>query len=194
MSKLDEESLLEFKVEAEELLEQSEKSLLSLERNESFGENYNSVFRVFHSLKGAAGMLDLKVLQEHMHKTETLFQSYKTVGALTKRESDFFLKAVDAAREILNGTNVVFDYSIGNEQAQGPGPEGISQEPKKDQISSSPSDAIAIAKETMGLLLRHYADLEDMLTSENRFGQKNELREEVEKLIEQLYLVEHKSP
>ena len=59
------EEIREFKNEALELLDEAEQSLLSLEKGGDFSKTYAAVFRVFHSLKGGAGMLGLQELQSH---------------------------------------------------------------------------------------------------------------------------------
>lgn len=112
MAELDDNTLQEFKTEADELIAEAEKCLLQLDKNEDFDPNYNSIFRVFHSLKGAAGMLNLTALQEHMHKIENLFQNLKAVGKIEKNEIDFFLKSCDCAKRILSGETVPFNYDL----------------------------------------------------------------------------------
>jgi len=112
MTQVDGESLQEFRLEAVDLLDQAETSLLALDRGEPFDNHYNAVFRVFHSIKGAAGMLGLSALQAHMHQVETLLQTAKARAGLSKTEIDFFLRGTDAARQILDGKPVAFDYRI----------------------------------------------------------------------------------
>ena len=54
----------EFFIEAEELLTDAEDALLALERGESSEVVYNKVYRNFHSLKGASGMMGLTYLKK----------------------------------------------------------------------------------------------------------------------------------
>jgi len=104
------EMLKEFHTEASDLLDQAEKDLL-LAETANYGQIYDSIFRVLHSLKGGAGMLGLDKLQKHMHALESVLAVTKGKDALSKSESDFFLLGVDAARKLLMGENVDFDYT-----------------------------------------------------------------------------------
>jgi FixJ family two-component response regulator/HPt (histidine-containing phosphotransfer) domain-containing protein len=100
----------ELKIEASEMLDEAEESLLNLEKGESFQDNFNSIFRAMHSLKGAAGMFDLQDLQAHMHKLETLLESLKTEESIGKELVDYFLEGIDGAREILQGMSCDFHH------------------------------------------------------------------------------------
>lgn len=109
---LSNEEMQEFKIEANDLLAEAESSLLKVERGEDFNKNYDSIFRAFHSLKGAAGMLDLSELQNHMHKIENLFQQLKDRPTIGPNVATFFLKSIDAARSLLEFEPITFDYNI----------------------------------------------------------------------------------
>ena len=98
----------DFKQEAEDLLADAEKNLLTI-NTENFIQNYNTIFRTFHSLKGGAGMLGIIPLQNHMHKIENSFQETKARQNLTKEEINFYLKAIDRAREFLGTKEVSVD-------------------------------------------------------------------------------------
>jgi CheY-like chemotaxis protein len=105
---MDDYMVEEFLIEASEMFELAEVSLLNIDKGEDFDENFNQIFRSFHNLKGAAGMFNLARLQEHMHKVETLFESTREIGSISKKEIDFFLDSIDAARSILNNEDVDF--------------------------------------------------------------------------------------
>ncbi len=100
----------EFKIEAQEMFENSEAGFLSIEKGEDFTTNYNLIFRAFHSLKGAAGMFGLLALQSHMHKLETLFEDQKNYNKLNKTQIDYFLLGIDCAKSFLEGKNTNFKY------------------------------------------------------------------------------------
>ncbi|MCB0420989.1 MAG: response regulator [Bdellovibrionales bacterium] len=102
MSYLSEEELDEFIVESEELLDQAEESLLKVDQTGDLTQEYAAIFRVYHSLKGAAGMVGMEHLQKYMHIVESLFEEKKG-GQINKSELTFYLKAVDDARAILRG-------------------------------------------------------------------------------------------
>lgn len=103
MSNVDfsEEEIKEFLNEAEELLAIAEDALLKLESGAAFSSNYDSIFRAFHSIKGAAGMLGLDSVQHHMHITENNFQSLKAIGSISKEQISYFLKSIDHVRNLL---------------------------------------------------------------------------------------------
>ncbi len=107
-----EQEIEEFKAEAMELLEVAEKSLLSLDQGAEFRPAYDAVFRGFHNLKGAAGMMELTRLQEHTHELESIFLRFKNESTIPKNYVSLFLRGVDAARALLNGEDVHFDFTV----------------------------------------------------------------------------------
>jgi two-component system, chemotaxis family, sensor kinase CheA len=98
------DELGEFRSEAMELLEETEKNLLSIEGGEDFKVNFDSIFRVFHNLKGASGMMGLDDLGELMHQLENQLNSTKDLQSMSKEQVDFFLKGVDQARAMLGAS------------------------------------------------------------------------------------------
>lgn len=109
---LSEEEIQEFKIEAEELLEIAENSLLAIDRGAEFSKNYDAIFRAFHSVKGAAGMLNWTSLQHHMHSLENHFQQCKGEITLSKTRVTYFLGGIDASRKILDLQEVEFNYEM----------------------------------------------------------------------------------
>lgn len=116
---LSDDEIVEFKVEAEELLDQAEHSLLDIDKGGSFLKGYDAIFRAFHSVKGAAGMLNWHVLQHHMHHLETHFQNCKNEDTLSKQRVSYFLSGVDGCRKILDGEEIEFIYELPGAAAQG---------------------------------------------------------------------------
>lgn len=116
------EEVQEFCVEAADLLDQAESGLLEIDRTNDLQTAYDAVFRVFHSLKGGAGMLGLDPLQAHMHKLENQLGEIKSRGKISKVEISFFLRGVDASRKLLAGEAVSFDYNVEAESAPAPQP------------------------------------------------------------------------
>lgn len=102
--------LHDFMIEAEEIIEEAEIGLLEMDKGSDFQDNYNAVFRAFHSLKGAAGMFGLDALQSHMHKLESLFEEKKNDGTIAKEQIDYFLNGIDAAKQILSGEEIAFRH------------------------------------------------------------------------------------
>lgn len=107
---MDQETLSDFYLEAEELFKQAEESLLAIERSQDFQKNFSAVFRAFHSLKGAAGMLKLTRLQEHMHFLESLLEKKKAKSSMSEKLVDYLLLALDTSKTILTDGDASFDY------------------------------------------------------------------------------------
>jgi len=106
------DDLEEFRQESDDLLNEAEAALLNLEQGATLKDHYDAIFRSFHSLKGAAGMLGLDELQKHVHQLEHIFQSIKGQEKLDSQACDFFLRGVNATQKILHGTSVSFDYNF----------------------------------------------------------------------------------
>ena len=102
----------EFGIEVNELLDLAEEGLLHIDGGAEFSAHYDEIFRVFHNIKGGAGMLGLEELQEHVHKVETILHNLKKENDLQRKYSSFFIDAVDATRTLLQGDSVEFDYSL----------------------------------------------------------------------------------
>jgi len=98
----------EFKLEADEMLIEAEESFIRLSKGESFLQNFNQIFRAFHSLKGAAGMFELDELQSYMHTLEDQFESLREIGKLNENQIDYFLMAIDGVKEILSHNKTDF--------------------------------------------------------------------------------------
>jgi two-component system chemotaxis sensor kinase CheA len=106
------QELEEFKAEALELLDLSEKSLLALDQGAEFRSAFDTVFRGFHNLKGAAGMMELLKLQAHTHELENILMGFKEKTSIPKEYISLFLRGIDAARSILDGEDVVFSFEV----------------------------------------------------------------------------------
>jgi two-component system chemotaxis sensor kinase CheA len=63
--------------EANELLENLESSLLSLEDNPNDKSNIEQIFRVMHTLKGNSSMFGLTKIAEFVHDLETIYDLTK---------------------------------------------------------------------------------------------------------------------
>lgn len=109
---LSDEEISEFRIEAFELLDIAEASLLALDKGDDFKKHYDSIFRAFHSVKGAAGMFNWSNLQHHMHLLENHFQSCKEDILLSKARVSYFLNGVDATRSLLSQKEISFNYEL----------------------------------------------------------------------------------
>lgn len=101
----------EFVIEAGELLDEVERELLNIDQTCPLPKStYSLIFRNFHSLKGSSGMMGLEELQRHTHLLEDRFQSYENRLEEIHKFIDYFLVGVDAARDLLHGRRVDFDF------------------------------------------------------------------------------------
>lgn len=131
-----EQEIEEFKTEAVELLDVAEKSLLALDLGSSFKQTYDAVFRSFHNLKGAAGMMEMHRLQAHTHELESVLMPFKDLDGMPKNYISYFLNGIDASRSILDGNDVEFNYQGYVEQsAITAGAVQMSDEQKTDSSS-----------------------------------------------------------
>ena len=95
----------DFASEAQEHLESAESNLLSLENDPENSELLNAVFRSFHTIKGAAGFLNLEDVTRVAHTVEDLLDSARK-GKLTFNSSilDVALSSIDLLGNLI--TNV----------------------------------------------------------------------------------------
>lgn len=107
--------LEEFKIEILEMLDRAEKALLEFDRiadNQSSQPLYDEVFRAYHNIKGAAGMMEWEELQHHVHQLENVLMQSKDTASIPKRFIGWFLKGNDATRSIMASEPYQFDYNI----------------------------------------------------------------------------------
>lgn len=95
--------LKDFICEATEHLDASEEHLLFLETNPKDNERLNNVFRCFHTIKGLAGFLGLKEIDELAHNTENLLDNARKGVILLQHSSiERVFKALDKMRAHIN--------------------------------------------------------------------------------------------
>jgi two-component system, chemotaxis family, sensor kinase CheA len=89
--------------EVRELLLQLEDDLIGLEQNPGNAEIINNIFRVMHTLKGSAGMVGFKNIQDLTHEFENVYESIRE-GELgvTTEIIDITLKCKDLIMNMLN--------------------------------------------------------------------------------------------
>ena len=100
----------EFKIQATELCELIEGGLFKLEKGDKFKNNYEELFRLIHTLKGASGMFGFMDLQEHMHNLESLFESLSEKEFIVRPQIDYFLNGIDAAKKLIQEEKITFNY------------------------------------------------------------------------------------
>jgi two-component system chemotaxis sensor kinase CheA len=95
----DAELLAGFCAEASEHLEQAEAHLLLLEKNPQLPESLDGLFRSFHTIKGAAGFLELTHIVSLAHEAENVLDLARNGRlALTGDTADLVLSSVDALK------------------------------------------------------------------------------------------------
>lgn len=98
-----------FKEEALELLGNLENSLLELESNPEDEELMSAVFRVMHTIKGAAGMVGLNTISEFTHEVESILETVRSGKAnVNKGFIDFTLKSRDIILNMINDPDYKF--------------------------------------------------------------------------------------
>ncbi len=94
--------------ESREMLDQVEPLLIELEKRSDVSskvdsEVLNTIFRLFHSLKGAAGFLELTTIGKVTHEAETLLDLFrKGESVLNSGHIDLLNRTTDFIRNLLN--------------------------------------------------------------------------------------------
>lgn len=98
---IDAEILSGFIVETREHLEAAEIQLLALESDGTNVDALHTVFRAFHTIKGAASCLDLTAIHSLAHETESLLDCIRRdLLSLAGPALDFVFQAVDAMKRL----------------------------------------------------------------------------------------------
>ena len=98
----DMEIMGDFVAEAEENLENIEVHLIELEQDPSDKEIINNIFRPFHTIKGVAGFLSLKKINQLAHATENLLDSARSDEFLINDiATDAILESVDMLKQLV---------------------------------------------------------------------------------------------
>jgi two-component system chemotaxis sensor kinase CheA len=109
------ELIIAFVEEGNEMLDESGPLLLELEsRAQESGqvdvETLNTIFRLFHSLKGGAGFLQLNTVQHVAHEAETLLDLFrKGKGDLDSSHIDLLTRTCDFFRSLLH--NIASEFN-----------------------------------------------------------------------------------
>ena len=72
------EFLEQFLIECRELVEQGTADLLALEQTPDDRERLDSAFRAFHTLKGAAGIVEFAAMGRLLHAAEDVLSSVRS--------------------------------------------------------------------------------------------------------------------
>ena len=111
----------EFLSEGEEGLSRADQILMTIENAESSADSINGLFRVFHTIKGVAGFLELFDIQSLAHTTESLLNGcreglYPLIGArldlvfdataMMRKILGELAAAVEASREFVSAEDI----------------------------------------------------------------------------------------
>ena len=105
---IDAELIKDFVVDSMDLLDDVEPKLIEFQHEcDASGagdpDSINAVFRLFHSMKGSAGFLQLANITSLTHEAETLLDMFRRGKyLLTKEHTNLFFRAMDLIRTILN--------------------------------------------------------------------------------------------
>ncbi len=92
----------EFLNEAEDHCRTAEQKMLDLESGVDNEANINAIFRSFHTIKGAAGFLDLHPVSKLAHESETLLDlARKGSIQINGRAADLVFASIDGLRQLL---------------------------------------------------------------------------------------------
>jgi two-component system, chemotaxis family, sensor kinase CheA len=102
----------EFLSESEESLGRADQILMTIERDGATAEAINGLFRVFHTIKGVAGFLELFDIQSLAHTTESLLNGCREgLYALVGERLDLVFDATAMMRKILGDLRIAVERS-----------------------------------------------------------------------------------
>lgn len=97
----DDEIVADFLMESDENLETLDKCLMAIEQGEA--PNVDAIFRAMHSIKSAAGFLEIVALEKIAHSAETSLSFVRDSGrTLHKKDVDVLIQSTGYARQILD--------------------------------------------------------------------------------------------
>lgn len=99
----DDDTVELFCAESQDLLQEMEQGVLTLERSPTDATSIDTVFRVFHSFKGNAGVLKLGVLQRLTHELESVLDTARRGQLRLDREAiDLILAGGDVLQRYVD--------------------------------------------------------------------------------------------
>jgi two-component system chemotaxis sensor kinase CheA len=102
----------EFLSEGEESLGRADRMLMTVERDHASAEAINDLFRVFHTIKGTAGFLELTDIIHLAHTTETMLNRCREGAlALSGAPLDLVFDATSVMRTMLSDLRVSIEHN-----------------------------------------------------------------------------------
>ncbi len=115
------EQILEFVSEITDMLDTVEPTLINLESTDDpteIASTVNDVFRLFHSMKGGAGFLQLKNIEKVTHSAENLLQHFrKDPNTWHSDYLEVLIQSGDLIRQMLNQAKEDFNDNYFEEEA-----------------------------------------------------------------------------
>ncbi len=98
----------EFVTEAREHCSTAEQMMMDLETGDDKEGAINAIFRSFHTIKGAAGFLDIQPINHVAHESETLLDlGRKGTIKIEGRIADIIFDSIDILRQLMDATEEV---------------------------------------------------------------------------------------
>jgi two-component system, chemotaxis family, sensor kinase CheA len=98
--------LSDFVTECRDLIEGGEAALLALEADQEDQESVNTVFRAFHTMKGTAGFLGIKLITDLAHRAENLLSRVREKEIrCTGGYADLALQSIDALKALVESVH-----------------------------------------------------------------------------------------
>jgi two-component system, chemotaxis family, sensor kinase CheA len=152
-----------FRVEARELLDQLGKGALELDKGSAAPELIAVMFRLAHTLKGAARVVKQREIADRAHAIEDALTPFREAGGIVPRESvDATLKALDEIAQRMTALAP---------QAQSPSVAGDvsgSREQETGSAPSAPFEAVASNVDEVDLLLEGLNEASTQLSALRR--------------------------
>ncbi len=105
--------LAEFISESEDRLGQADQILLNIEKEGSAEEHINRLFRVFHSIKGVSGFLQLSDIESISHATETALNRIRKGEIIpTGRHIDMLFDVIEEMRKMFIKVKTSLDEGL----------------------------------------------------------------------------------
>ena len=142
----------DFVVEAQEHIDNIDSKLLMLETDPEDSDILNAVFRVFHTLKGAAGFLALDDIARLAHTTENLLDlARKHDLVMSGNKIDVVFEAIDQMNKLVANIRVVLSEGLVS-YSYDPNLDILIEKIKKvtagDDLESEPHATVDIKNET----------------------------------------------
>src|SRR5512137_493368 len=103
----------DFLQESADGLSRADQILMAVEEQGATAEHVNALFRVFHTIKGTAGFLDLADVVELAHTTETMLNHCRQNElALEGEPVDLCLEATTVMRAMLDAVKLAVEQSL----------------------------------------------------------------------------------